>query len=319
MLLATIALSLLPLSPSSEHRIALHCVGPARPTHHGVLFIHGATFPTRLASGYRFAPADSWLDFAAGQGSMACGLDFLGFGASTRPASMLQAADRAPPLVRADEAALQIGVAVDHMRKTIGMATVHLVAHSWGTIPAAAFAAKYPAQVRSLTLFGPVVPVPEQDSEPQVTDAWFPLVAQERREQLRFKAVLPPGISLLDPAVNGRWAMELAASAPKTPSDAAGVLRVPLGPAADIGAAMVGSYPYAAKDVRVPVFVVYGNYDVVVNDDTASAFLAAFTASPLKWRMRIDPGTHVMHLERARTSLYESVAAFIRAADHQRQ
>jgi hypothetical protein len=35
----------------------------------------------------------------------------------------------------------------------------------------------------------------------------------------------------------------------------------------------------------------------------------------LKWRLRIDDGTHVMHLDRSRRSLYESVAAFIRAAE----
>ncbi len=53
----------------------------------------------------------------------------------------------------------------------------------------------------------------------------------------------------------------------------------------------------------------------VVNDAGASAFLERFTASPFKWRLRIDDGTHVMHLDRTRRSLYESVAAFIRAAE----
>jgi hypothetical protein len=33
----------------------------------------------------------------------------------------------------------------------------------------------------------------------------------------------------------------------------------------------------------------------------------------MKWQLRIDDGTHVMHLERQRWSLYESVAAFIQA------
>lgn len=306
-------------NPSSpDHRIALHCLAPEEPTGHGVLFIHGATFPTKLASGYRFSAADSWMDFAASEGSLACGLDFLGFGASGRPASMLQAADRSPPVLRAPEAALQIAVAVDHLRKTKGIVAIHLVAHSWGTIPAAAFAGEHPSRLTSLTLFGPVVPVSGSGDPAQTTGAWFALAAQERLEQLRFKNALPAGTSLLDPAVNDRWAREFAASGPRIPGEAEGVLRVPAGPAADNDDAARGSYPYAAKDVRVPVFVVYGSHDVLVNDETAARFLAGFTASPLRWRLRIDEGTHVMHLERNRRSLYECVAAFIRAADQHR-
>jgi esterase/lipase len=65
----------------------------------------------------------------------------------------------------------------------------------------------------------------------------------------------------------------------------------------------------------VPVFVVYGSYDFVVDDAGASVFLERFTTSPLKWRLRIDDGSHVMHLDRTRRSLYESVAAFIRASE----
>ena len=92
-------------------------------------------------------------------------------------------------------------------------------------------------------------------------------------------------------------------------------MRIPAGPVADIGEAQAGRYPYAAGDVRVPVFVVYGDHDTVVGDAAAAAFLARFDASPLRWRLRIDHGTHVVHLERARRSLYESVDAFIHAAE----
>jgi hypothetical protein len=66
------------------------------------------------------------------------------------------------------------------------------------------------------------------------------------------------------------------------------------------------------------VFVVYGDHDTVVGDASAAAFLARFGASPLRWRLRIDHGTHVMHLERARRSLYESVDAFIQVVEANR-
>ena len=74
--------------------------------------------------------------------------------------------------------------------------------------------------------------------------------------------------------------------------------------------------PYArSAQVHIPVFVVYGDYDNVVDDDGAALFLAKFAASPLKWRLRIDHGTHVVHLEKNRKSLYGSVAAFIQTVD----
>jgi esterase/lipase len=61
--------------------------------------------------------------------------------------------------------------------------------------------------------------------------------------------------------------------------------------------------------------VVFGNYDSVVNERGATEFLARFTSSRLRWQLCIHDGTHVIHLERNRTSLYESVLGFIRATE----
>ncbi|HEY9132079.1 MAG TPA: alpha/beta fold hydrolase [Dyella sp.] len=303
----------LPAAPGQH--VALHCVAPEHPSGEVVLFVHGATFPTRLAFGFEFRPGDSWMHFMAAKGFLACGLDFLGYGGSSRPSAMLGAADAAPPFERAGPAADEIALAVDYLRGQRGARAIHLVAHSWGTIPAARYAALHGGQLRSLTLFGPIVPVPSAKAEPPVRDAWFGLTAQQRLEQLRFKNVLPSGKVLLEPAVEQHWAGKFAVSAPHVQGDEPDDLRIPNGPNADIAAAMAGQYPYAPDDIKVPVFVVYGNYDVVVDDEGATKFLARFTASPLKWQLRIDDGTHVMHLERQRHSLYESVAAFIRAAE----
>ena len=301
--------------PNSTQHLAVHCIEPRDPPRAAVLFIHGATFPTLLASGYEFRPGDSWLAFTAAQGYLACGFDFPGFGASSRPAAMLEAADRAAPVVQAREAAEHSALVVRYLHEKYRVADVHVVAHSWGTLPAAAFAAGHSAEIRSLTLFGPVVPVPGTHEKAAKRGAWYAMTAEERLARLYFKDALPAGKVLLDPAVDERWAKEYAASSPTIAGDAPGVLRIPEGPNSDIDAATAGALPYEPADVRVPVFVVYGSYDVIVNDAGAAAFLERFTASPLKWRLRIDNGTHVMHLDRTRHSLYESVAAFIRAAD----
>jgi pimeloyl-ACP methyl ester carboxylesterase len=306
----------LPLPHSPWQQVALHCIAPTQATGRSVLFIHGSSFPTMLAAGFEFAPGDSWMGFMARRGYLACGLDFIGFGASSRPPAMMHRAV-GTPVSRATEAAAQIAVAVDYLRSTRGMVEVHLVAHSWGTIPAATFAATHPRALASLTLFGPVTPVAHPGGEP-VRGAWWGITAQARYRQLRYLDVLPPGMKLLEPAVDAVWAMRFEASAPHVAGDPGGQLRIPSGPVADIEDAQAGRYPYAAGDVRVPVFVVYGDHDTVVGDASAAAFLARFDASPLRWRLRIDHGTHVMHLERARRSLYESVDAFIHVVEANR-
>jgi len=304
----------LALPHASGQRVALHCVAPAKPAGRGVLFIHGSSFPTGLAAGFEFSPGDSWMHFMAERGFLACGLDFLGFGASSRPPAMLGATERAPPVLRAQDAADEIALAVAHMKSSRGVRELHIVAHSWGTIPAATYATQHATTLKSLTLFGPVVPVASPAKEGS-HGAWFSLTAQQRLAQLRFADVLPKDEHLLEAAVEQRWAAAYAASSPHVPGDLPDLIRIPEGSNVDIAAAMRGVYPYAAADIDLPVFVVYGNYDVIVDDAGASSFLARFTASPMKWRLRIDDGTHVMHLEHNRRSLYESVNAFIQAAE----
>jgi pimeloyl-ACP methyl ester carboxylesterase len=276
-----------------------------------VLFIHGASFPTMLAAGFEFKRKDSWMNFMANRGFLACGMDFLGFGASSRPSAMEVDPIGGAPVDKAVDAAMQISVAVDYLLKKRAIKRLHIVAHSWGTIPAALYVATHPTTLSSLTLFGPVVP--KQGSRIESTGfSWWSISAQERYAQLQFTDVLPPGMHLLEAAVDHQWAVEFAASGPDGKSK--GVddpLRIPAGPISDTNAAMTDLYPYLPRDVRIPIFLVYGSYDTVVNDAEAEAFLSRFTSSPLKWRLRIDRGTHIMHLEQNRKSLYESVLAFI--------
>jgi pimeloyl-ACP methyl ester carboxylesterase len=313
--IASIETTYIPVPDAPGEHLALHCVRPAQATHASVLFVHGASFPTLLASGFEFSPGDSWIHDAARHGYLACGLDFLGFGDSSRPPAMRGPANGAAPVTQATEAAHEIALAVDYLRGKQGITTLHIVAHSWGTVPAATFAAKHSDKLTSLTLFGPIVPVKAPDQDSAAHTAWWTITAQERLEQLHFKDELPRNTYLIEPAVDQRWAAAFAASVPHVPGDKKDALRIPSGPLADIDSVEAGTYPYDAADVRVPVFVVYGNYDFVVNDEGAIRFLAGFTHSPLRWRLRIDDGSHVMHLEKNRRSLYESVTAFIHAAE----
>lgn len=323
--LASVAFSAMPIEttniplPGGGEHVALHCVAPHGSTKKAVLFVHGATFPTKLAAGFQFHPGDSWMHDMARRGYLACGLDFLGYGGSSMPAAMKGAASAAPPVTRAPEAAEQIAAAVDDMRERKGAIDIHIVAHSWGTMPAATYAARHPQGLASLTLFGPIVQKEKADTDKSPNDAWFRLTAQQRLEQLRFEKVLPAGKVLLEPTVAVRWAGEYRAAMPVIGNDAPEQMRIPNGPIIDSEEGASGNFPYVAAQVKVPVFVVFGNYDVIVNSAEASRFLDRFTSSPMKWQLRIDDGTHVMHLERQRWSLYESIAAFIRTTSEETQ
>ena len=298
--------------PGAEGQtVALHCLAPTKKSRDAVLFIHGASFPTALAAGFEFQGKDSWMHFMADRGYLACGLDFLGFGASSRPPAMALDPQGATPVDLAADAASQIAVAADYLIRERQVARLHVVAHSWGTIPAARYAATHPMTLQSLTLFGPVVPKSGSHAKKSEV-SWWSISAKERYTQLQFADVLPKGTHLLDPAVDRKWAAEFAAAGPD--GKLKGVddpLKIPAGPLADLSAAQADHFPYEPLDVRIPIFVVYGSYDTVVNDAEAAAFLERFPASPLKWRLRIDNGTHVMHLEENRKSLYQSVLAFI--------
>jgi pimeloyl-ACP methyl ester carboxylesterase len=303
----------LPAPGEEGGTLALHCVEPSKQSADAVLFIHGASFPTMLAAGFEFSPKDSWMRFMANKGFLACGLDFLGFGESSRPPAMQLNPTGASPIDTAASAAAQISLAVDYLVRKRGIRNVHFVAHSWGTIPAALYVSTHPSTTSSLTLFGPVVP--KLGSEPETTKvSWWAISAQERYAQLKFVNVLPPEVHLLEARVDQRWATEFALSASSNKSrDVNQLLRIPAGPTSDLDAAQADRYPYRPQAITAPVFVVYGSYDTVVSDTEAAAFLERFTGSPLKWRLRIDDGTHVMHLEKNRKSLYQSVLAFITA------
>lgn len=300
-------------TPGHDGNIAVHCISPKIKTGKTVLFIHGSTFPTKTAFGFEFKPGDSWMHFMAKQGYLSCGLDFSGYGESSFPPEMNEPSSLHAPILRALTAADEVAVAVSYVKKEMLATEVHIVAHSWGTIPAETYAARYPQDIKSLTLFGPIVPSKNNGLGGATGDAWFYLTAQERLKQLRFKSVLPHGKVLLDPSVESNWAAKFRASTPRIGKDAPDQIRIPNGPNVDVDEAISGKYPYSPKDITTPVFVVYGNYDVVLNDAEASSFLSSFSSSPMKWKLQISDGTHVMHLERERWALYESVAAFIRA------
>jgi alpha-beta hydrolase superfamily lysophospholipase len=246
----------------------------------------------------------------AASGLAAYGLDFPGFGASSMRSALDGEVRNGPPLMRAPDAARAIAAAVDYLQGVRGIKELHIVAHSWGTLPAALFASTNSQSVASLTLFGPIVAGPEPQSVSR-QGGWWEITAPERYEQLRYRQLLPPNVDLLEPAIHARWQSDFEESARTGGHFHEGSVRIPAGPVVDIAEAHLGIYPYVREHLHLPILLVHGNYDNQVDHNGAQTFLRGCRNAPLRWHLEIDGGTHVLHLEHNRHSLYAAVAAFI--------
>ncbi len=200
-----------------------------------VLYVHGATFPAALSVGWRMDGA-SWLDQLQRAGMDAWAFDFAGYGDSDRPAAFERDADAAPPYGRGAAAADQVATVLRHIREQRPDAPIHVVAHSWGTLPARLAAIARPDLVSRLVLFGPVV---QRDGRPAAAPArepaWTLVTAAQQRPRQRtgMPDALPTPV---DDAELERWCATYLDSDPTSRSRAPRSAKVPNGPGADIDA-----------------------------------------------------------------------------------
>ena len=275
-------------------RLALVRQAPAALPRQAVLVIHGATFPTSLSAAYRI-DGRSWFDELCAAGFETWGLDFQGFGASD-PFS--EVSDGAVP-GRARDAALQIRMAVDFIRENSDCASLALVAHSWGTVPAGILLSQPASCVDRAVFYGPVVPAESRQALP----ASYPPFLEVTREMqwAAFSAGVPAG---LEPPVGraefDRWAESY-------------VPRVPAGPAFDIECARLGDVAYDPGKIGMPVLVVRGTWDAVTSAADAARLFDALPSNGNRL-VTIEGGTHRMHLERARMAFFRAVEEFLSAS-----
>jgi pimeloyl-ACP methyl ester carboxylesterase len=273
-----------------------------RPGAPAVLYIHGATFPSALSVGFDFGNG-SWLDDWNARGFDAWAFDFAGFGESGRYAAMTAPADRHPPLCRAPEAARQIASVLELIRREAGPSRVSLVAHSWGGAPAALSAISAPDLVDRLVLFAPIAPR-AGGTVPASLPAWADITNEA--QYTRFVEDVPAGHA---PVLEGfdRWAPAYLASDPDAAQRTPPAVRVPFGPAADNIEAKAGRAAWDPAKLTQPVTIVRGAWDSLCQDKDAAALLEAASSSPARHDVRLDAGTHLMHLETGRHALYDAV------------
>jgi pimeloyl-ACP methyl ester carboxylesterase len=270
-----------------------------------VLYVHGATFPSALSAAYRFN-GRSWMDDWNARGFDAWAFDFAGFGGSDRYGDDAQS-ETIPG--RAPQAAAQIARVMSYIAAITGHSSVAIVAHSWGTIPAALFAAQNPQAVNALCLFGPVL---RRDGEAKTSAREKYRLVTIEQQRARFIEDVPsdhPPV-LIEPEL-ADWGPAYLASEPGASLRFPAAVKIPNGPAADIAAAWSGNLAYDPGRLQCPVLCVRGEWDSVTSDADA-AWLLSRLSHPARRDVKISKGTHLMHLEHSREDLFVAVGDFLK-------
>lgn len=278
-----------------------------------VLYIHGATFPSALSVGYRFDDGESWASALFASGFDVWALDFAGYGESEKPAAFTQNAASATPIGTSAEAAPQIARAVAHIRSARDGARVNIIAHSWGTIPASAFATSAPDAVDRLVLFGPILrraPEPSQSKALSPLPAWRLITVEDQRARFEQDTPRDHASVLAEPDL-ARWGAAWLATDPAAAGRTPPAVKTPNGPAANVQAMWSGAWLYEPARIEAPTLIVRGEWDSLCTDGDVAGFLAA-----CKGRARADVklprGGHLMHLETGRRALWRAANTFLK-------
>jgi pimeloyl-ACP methyl ester carboxylesterase len=306
--------------PISGLRLALRHLPPDPPpaARRAVLYIHGGTFPSALSIMHRF-DGRSWADELCAAGFDVWGFDFHGFGFSDRYPQMSEPAEANPSLLRAEDAAEQVAAAVRFILDQHGAERLSLIAHSWGTMPAARFSIARPDLVERLVLFGPIARrSPSGDATPPPAKAWRLVTVADQWK--RFVEDVPKGVA---PVLSRRhfddWAESWLDTDAENRRREPAAVKVPTGPFHDIAHAWHGSFPYDPARIEAPVAIIRGEWDSLIPDGDARWLFDALCAAPMKRDIKIGRATHLMHLEEMRYALHRESIAFLLGNDSPRE
>ena len=284
----------------------------ATPRRRAVLYVHGGTFASALSIAHRF-DGRSWRDALCDSGFDVWGLDFHGFGESDPYPEMSEPAEAHAPLGRTADCARQLEAAVRFICGRQGVSSVSLIAHSWGTMVAGAFAGDCPELVDRLVFFGPIARR-EPQGERQRLPGWRLVSLQDQWD--RFVGDVPAGAApVLSRRHFAEWGERYLDSDPASRSRTPAAVKVPSGAFQDIFDAWAGELAYDPGKVGAPVAIIRGEWDGMCSDADARRLFDAFSASAVRRDIKIGRATHLMHLEENRFSLYREAETFLAGGD----
>jgi len=275
-----------------------------------VLFVHGATYPAETGFDMDL-PGGSWLDVAARRGFDAYLVDVRGYGRSTRPRAMSEAASANPPFADTADAVKDVGAAVDFILQRRGVGKLNLVGWSWGTAIMGTYAAGNNAKVERLVLYAPLYAM--RDAPPISGVGAFRAVQREAARERGARGIPPARVEEISPrAWFDKWFDANLATDPQGAAQTPPVVRAPNGVIKDIGEIWAkGRSTYDPANIRVPTMLIIGEWDQDTPLYMAQDVFAKMTNSPDKRFVILGEGTHAMVLEKHRMRLIGEVQQFL--------
>jgi pimeloyl-ACP methyl ester carboxylesterase len=282
---------------------------------HPVLCVHGATIPSAVSFGYRFADGLSWEDSLCDAGFDVWMFDFEGYGGSAAPLAYDKPASERPIPVRATDAAQQIAHVVQHILKATGHEKLSIIAHAWGTIPAALYVIDHAETIERLVLFAPAMrrqATPESIAklpDPAKLPAWRRLTVAEQLERFVNDTPKDAASVLAEPTLD-RWGPAWLATDPTSTNQTPPAVRVPGGPFADIIAKWTGSDLYDLAQLTGDILLVHGEWDSGSTAAEADNFKSRASNATVTIRS-IPKSGHFALLETNRSLLWDEVNGFL--------
>jgi pimeloyl-ACP methyl ester carboxylesterase len=303
--------------PRADMRLFLRFLPSERPFDTGrraVLYVCGATFPSALSIAHRFG-GHSWRDALCSAGFDVWGLDFYGFGYSDRYAEMEAPPEAGPPLCLAEDAAEQLAVAIRFILEHQQLASLSLIAHSWGSMAACRAASEHAALVDRMVLLAPIARREPIRYLPRPNGPAWRIVTIEDQWARFIEDVPPEEPPVLSRVHFDEWAQRYLDTDPQSRRYPTAGVKVPAGPFVEILRAWQGELAYEPAKVVAPVVIIRGAWDGLIPDADASWLFNAFSRAPIKRDIKIARGTHLIHLEAMRLTVWRESVAFLLGDD----
>jgi len=280
-----------------------------------VLFVHGATYPADASFDLKLGGM-SWMDYIAERGYDVYLVDLRGYGKSTRPAALDQAADQNAPIVSTEDGVADVGAVVDMILERRHLQKLNLIGWSWGTTIMGTYTARNDEKVNRLVLYAPVWIAETPSPFPPKLGAyrtvardaalgrWLTGVPEEKKKDL-----IPSG--WFEAWADATWA-EDPVGAKQTPP----VIRAPNGVLQDFRDIwFAGKSTYDPAKITVPVLLIQGEWDADTPTYMARKLFSLLVNTPHKRYVLVGEGTHTLMMEKNRMDLFHEVQAFLDERD----
>jgi pimeloyl-ACP methyl ester carboxylesterase len=277
-----------------------------------VIYVNGATQASEATfdlalNGY------SWMDYLARHGYDVYFVDLRGYGPSSRPAEMQQAAADNPPVVRTSTAVKDLGAAIDYVLARRALQRLDLIGWSWGATIAGAYTAGHNEKISRLVLYAPQWvrsgATPGGELPLGAYQAW---AVEQGRDRLQAGTPAAQKDEIFPPDWFRRWSAAELATDPEGAAMSPPTVRTPNGIFQDNR-----EYWFAGKAlwdparISVPTLVARGEWDeVTILSDTLGVFSALSNARP-KRLVVIGSGSHMVFIEKNREQLFQEVQMFL--------